>query len=193
MNAEAQNQPLSESRLVAAYVADLERVLAQSAEKDEIVASVREHITEALDAGPQDTEAVQRVLEELGPVERIAREAGIGAAVRAEAAPRPTSWGAGAAAVAAFLSLLLVFVMPFIAVPLAIGALIAGIVTFPRGPSQRSPADWLAIGVSTASLLIALLGALFLLPQGDPAVVPAGSVPGESAPAAAETDPSNPE
>lgn len=177
MNADAQKQ-LTDSPLINAYLASLERALIASPDREEIVSSVREHITDALGVGPWDADAVRTVLNELGPVERIASlsEASTGVA---EPEIPSKSWGAVAATAAAFLSLVLVLVVPFVAVPLAVGALVAGLVTLPRKPLRRRSTDWLAIGLSAATLLIALLGALFFLPQGEP--VPAG--PGSSAPA----------
>ncbi|MBD7996398.1 hypothetical protein H9639_13925 [Arthrobacter sp. Sa2CUA1] len=179
MNADAIKKPLPDSPLVAAYLADLEHALAHSADREEIVASVREHIIDALDAGQHAPEAVRTILHELGPVERIAREASGSAA---EPESRTATWGNVAATVAAFLSLILVFILPFVAVPLAFGALVAGLVTFPRGSSRRRAVDWLPILISAASLTITLLGALFFLPAGDP--VPAGPALEQSVPAA---------
>ena len=178
MNADAIKKPLPNSPLVVAYLADLEHSLAHSADREEIVASVREHIIDALGSGQHAPEAVRTILDELGPVERIVREASGSAAEREGHA---ASWGNVAATVAAFLSLVLVFILPFVAVPLAFGALIAGIVTFPRGSSRRSAVEWLPILISITSLLITLLGALFLLPQGDP--VPASPALEQSVPA----------
>ena len=74
MNADAVNKKLPESSLISAYLTSLERALAQSEDRDEIVASVREHIADALSAEEDvpDPRAVRLVLDELGPVERIA-------------------------------------------------------------------------------------------------------------------------
>lgn len=181
MKAESIKEQLPNSPLIAAYVTSLERALAHSEDRDEIVASVCEHIVEALcDTDPADPETVRLVLEDLGPVERIAALSGATTPGSEPAAP-PNSWAAKAAAMAAFLSLVLVFVIPFIAVPLAIGALLSGLLMLPGNSSRRGPTAWLAITVSTASLLIALLGAAFFLPQGEP--VPASPESEQSAPA----------
>lgn len=179
MKAEITKEQLPNSPLIAAYVTSLERALAHSEDRDEIVASVCEHIVEALrNTDPADPERVRLVLEELGPIERIATFSG--ASTPGVNAVVPTPWAANTAAVAAFLSLGLVFVLPFIAVPLAIGALLSGLLMLPGNSSRRGPTAWLAITVSTTSLLIAILGALFLLPQGEP--VPASSFPAQTAP-----------
>lgn len=180
MKAEFIKEQLPDSPLITAYVTSLERALAHAEDRDEIVTSVCEHIVEALgDSDPADPETVRSVLEELGPVERIAAVSGATTPGGESDAPS-NSWAAKAAAVAAFLSLVLVYVLPFIAVPLAIGSLLSGLLMLPGNSSRHGPA-WLAIAVSTASLLIVLLGALFFLPQGDP--VPAGSVPDQAVPA----------
>lgn len=180
MKAEITKEQLPNSPLIAAYVTSLERALAHSEDRDEIVASVCEHIVEALrNTDPADPERVRLVLEELGPIERIATFSGASTPGVNPVVPS-NSWAANTAAVAAFLSLGLVFVLPFIAVPLAIGALLSGLLMQPGNSSRRGPAAWLAITVSTTSLLIAILGALFLLPQGEP--VPASSFPAQTAP-----------
>ena len=173
MSADAKNKHLTDSPLVAAYLTSLESALAHSPDREEILSSVREHITDALGPGSQDPQAVRSVLAELGPVEQIANLSDASMAAGLESPS--TSWGSVAATVAAFLGLVLVFILPFAAVPLAVGALVAGLVTLPRKPFRRRSTDWLAISVSTATLLIALLGALFILPQGEPEPADPGS------------------
>jgi hypothetical protein len=62
--------------LIEVYLQDLERALAgsEAAERDDVVCSVREHIDLFLAGEPITEERVRQVLDNLGPVERIARE-----------------------------------------------------------------------------------------------------------------------
>ncbi|GAA3287804.1 MULTISPECIES: HAAS signaling domain-containing protein [Arthrobacter] len=187
MNADAVNKKLPESSLISAYLTSLERALAQSEDRDEIVASVREHIADALSAEEDvpDPRAVRLVLDELGPVERIANLS-TEISPSAEALPASRPWGTVIASIAAGLSLILVFIVPFVAVPLAVVTLISGILILNKG-RRRSPAAWLPIIVSTVTLLAALIGAAFFLPKGE--AVPGPAHPAQSVPPPGETTP----
>lgn len=193
MNADAANKQLPDSPLISAYITSLERALAQSEDRDEIVASVREHIVDALGAenGTPEPRAVRIVLDELGPVERIASFSTEMKSSTEGPHGSEKPWGTIIASVAACLSLVLVFVIPFVAVPLAAAALASGILILVLGKSRshRSPATWFPIIISSVTLLVALVGAAFFLPSGEP--VPGPSNPAQSVPPPGETTPTD--
>lgn len=149
--------------LVAAYLDDLDRALsgADDGERRDVLASVREHIDEAMAGGRgQD---VGRVLDDLGPVEHIAREASDHhqPALHDEIHPSPSSalW----LAVAAGLALGLLIFIPFIAVPLAI---VVGVLAIIGIRERRQPAVLYkaAAGLSATTLVFALVAGLTLAP-----------------------------
>lgn len=148
-----------------AYLDDLDRALtgADARERADTLASVQEHLTEALPENPT-TEDVRRVLAELGPVDMIASTA-------TDAAPATNSSRSAArlavvALAAAVAGALLLLPVPFIAVPLAVIALVAAIVHLRSGTSGRQLA-WAALTVAALTLLAAAALALSLLAASD--------------------------
>lgn len=148
--------------LVAAYLADLDRALigAHPQERADTLAAVREHLDAALDED-HDKEAALAVLADLGPVERIAASA-------TPAAERPvpkvdTDWTARALLTCALVALAIVWAVPWVAAPVAIGTLIMASVQVRRG-SRRSGTIYASIVLSVVTLLVAAVMALVLLP-----------------------------
>lgn len=174
MNATRNGSNGARHPLVMAYLDSLERELAGSENRSEIVQSVREHIDEALATAPEPSDAttVQEVLNELGPVERIsAVEERPAAAV----APR-RQWGLLLAGVLAVISLGLVLILPFVSIPMAIATLAIGVVSLVHRTESRG-AGWTVVIVSTLTLLVALAAWFFFLrpvpgPIGDPTGIP---------------------
>lgn len=154
----SQNQhPMAE-----AYLADLDRALSSSDphERAETMSAVREHLADAVT--PDATaEQVRRVLDELGPVEVIA-------ASTTQSAPSPTPERGGidglaiSSIIAAVAGMLLLVPAPFIGVPLALIALIAGIVHLRSARRGRSLA-WSAVAVAALTLTMAIVAAMTLL------------------------------
>ena len=149
--------------LVEAYLADLDRALRGSDPREhaEILASVAEHIDEALPDAPS-TGDVSRVLAELGPVDAIA-------ASTTPAEPHdtghPPRWLPALSLAMAGASLALLLLNPFVALPLALAALVMGLVQLRADTSSR-PLTWAAVAVSTATLLGAAILAFLLLSVG---------------------------
>ncbi len=145
--------------LVVAYLGDLDRALSSTdaQERSDTLASVTEHLTEALggDAEPT-TDQVQAVLDELGSVERIAA-----ASTPASAASSSTlevnepQRGEWAAPVLLGVSILSLFI-PFVGALLAIGCLIAAIVRLKRETRRRGLLH-ATIAVSLVTLVITAL------------------------------------
>jgi len=153
--------------IVDSYLRSLDRALAGRDDHAEILESVREHIDEALSApagNESDSERVQRVLGELGPVERIA------AALPEDptaAAPADTIWADVVIMLAAFASIALIIFVPFAAIPLAVTTLTWSIVGLVRvkQPSRRLGFLRVTVVASTLSLLLVAFAAAFLLPS----------------------------
>lgn len=151
--------------LVAAYLDGLDAALAGAdpQERADVLASVREHLADALagDEAPS-AERVRTVLDELGSVEQIAAAASPGASPVAAAstgsAPEPadasdrSTWLPGLLLALAIVS----FFLPLVGTALALGALIASALLL-RGPSPRRPVLKATLGVSIASLAVNVL------------------------------------
>lgn len=150
--------PMTHHPLVDAYLADLDRSLAGAdpRERAETLAAVREHIDEALQERP---DAVREVLAELGPVDAIA------ASTTPAPAPRTPSRLPAVTLLVAVVGLAVLVVNPFVAVPLALTALVLAVVQL-RRHRPRPALSWAALVVAAATLLAAALLALTLLPAG---------------------------
>jgi hypothetical protein len=128
--------------LIEAYLADLERALydLDPAERDDVVAPVREHIDAAMsEYGLEPTEhEVEELLGQLGSVDQIARDASDGADRSGRDALDTGAGDGWISVVLASLSLVL-FWFPLVAVPLALGAGIAAAIRMrsARGPAGR--------------------------------------------------------
>lgn len=174
---DAENQP----RLIAVYLADLERALADAdpRERAETLAAVRDHIADALAGHPSPTpEQVQQVLADLGSVEQIASAASPISAVPPPG-QEPRWLGAGLLAVS-IAALAVAGFVPWLAAAVAIGCLVVAFVTRHRVPRQRRLVRAAAI-VSVLTLLASATWAASLLPasnhiQNEPAIpAPSGA------------------
>ncbi|GHG49428.1 hypothetical protein GCM10011331_11980 [Flavimobilis marinus] len=162
--------------LVEAYLADLDRALRGSdpRERAETLASITEHLDEALGNAPS-TDAVRQVLAELGPVDAIAAST---TPAEPHHAAQPPRWLPALSLAMAGASLALLLLNPFIALPLALAALVMGIVQLRSDASSR-PLTWAAVAVSTATILGAVILAILLLSvsqDDDPVPSPRESV-----------------
>ncbi|WP_024285221.1 hypothetical protein [Cellulomonas sp. KRMCY2] len=168
--------PVFLNPLVSAYLDDLARALSgvEESERGDVVASVGEHIEAALGDGEPTAADVRTVLEHLGPVERIAAAAEPGLTVtvvrdpaggRPEAAPGWSAWAGPVLIALAGLSLALVPVNPFVAVPLAVvvGAVAVAGMRRHRGVTGLFVA---AGAVSALTLVLSIALALTLLSAG---------------------------
>ncbi|NYI42105.1 HAAS signaling domain-containing protein [Demequina lutea] len=191
--------------LVAAYLSDLEQALSSVDQQERIdtIASVREHLTDALgvdglgaEAEPT-TERVKAVLHELGSVEQIAASATPSSAAPASIPPASTppssasptgqkqegGWAAPALLAASIVSL----VIPLFGAVLAIGCLVAAIVLLRSGAPRRGFLK-ATMAVSIATLVVNVLlvaGSLALFNVRSDVT----SVPGEPVPASASYAP----
>ena len=170
--------------LIDAYLADLGHALSDldASERDDVVASVREHIDTALSEHDHEPTAheVEALLGQLGSVDQIARDAGDGTE-RLERSARNIGSRDGWIPVAlAGLSLVL-FWFPLVAVPLALGAGIAAAISIrsARDPAKRRYR--IAITLSVATVLILILLGLGLVAGGS-STGPVGEQPIESVP-----------
>lgn len=165
--------PVLQNPVVSAYLADLARALSgvEESERADVLASVREHVEAALGDGEPTSDEVRTVLEHLGPVERIAAAAEPGptmTVVRVEAAPgRPgrPGWVAPVLIALAGLSLALVPVNPFVAVPLAVVVAVVAVVGA-RGHRGASGVFVAAGVVCVLTLVLSVALALTLLSAG---------------------------
>lgn len=169
--------------LVVAYLADLDRALAGTDphERADTVAAIREHIDDALDGAPQDTATTMAVLADLGPVERIAATATPAAAALPVApAPAPTHEGRSMVLLGcAVFSLFLVFALPWVAAPIAVGTLIVTVLHLRRSGGGERYLRAAAV-LSIATIIVAALLATLLLSTGDNGPSPDDVVPVES-------------
>lgn len=152
--------------LVVAYLDDLERALAPAdgQERRDTIASVTEHLTDALggDAEPT-TEQVQAALADLGPVDQIAAGATPASATPTSATPvsatpasapvpadepRRRDWVAPTLLGVSIVSL----VLPLFGALLAVGCIVAAAVLL-RSESPRRGLLRATIGVSIATLV----------------------------------------
>lgn len=180
MNTDSRKTKMTNHPLVHSYLTNLARALGETEDRDEVLESVREHIAEALatHADPTDGKTVQKVLDELGPIERIiAMQAEPPAAAHA----LTRSWAPISVGIIAVASLALVLVMPFVAIPLALSCLTIGVVAATQKAPQRKRAPWVIIVIISAlTLAIALFGVLFSLPGGTTTVVPQSPTPADT-------------
>lgn len=169
--------------LVAAYLSDLERALSAADQQERIdtIASVREHLTDALgvdglgaDAEPT-TEQVRAVLDELGSVEQIAASATPASAPPAEKR-QEGGWAAPALLAASIVSL----VIPLFGAVLAIGCLITSVLLL-RGGAPRRNVLHATVAVSIVTLVLTAVLVLFSLAffnvNGSSTSVSGGPVP----------------
>ncbi|PRX46166.1 hypothetical protein B0I33_108313 [Prauserella shujinwangii] len=176
------------SELVDAYLADLDRALrhADPASRDEVVSTVAEHIDHALAERPQPvgTRDVEEVLTALGPVERVAagtdRDPGApDPALRSAPWPR---WTAPLVLVLGAVSIPLVPLNAWLALPTAVVAIVLGVLGA-RAHQGRSKRPYQA-GAALGGLALVLLAAAALasLRAGSDAPQPSPPVPVTSAP-----------
>ncbi|PWJ54439.1 Uncharacterized membrane protein [Quadrisphaera granulorum] len=168
--------------LVQAYLADLERALvgADPRERADVLDGVREHLQESLgDDGAAEAVRVQRVLADLGPVERIAAQA-TSAVPPATASPEPARGDVTSlVALVAAIGAAAVFFIPFVSIPVAVAALVTSLVHL-RSPEANRRRCWTASAVSTAVLVLTAAAAVLLLPVST-VVVESGPVPAATA------------
>ena len=170
--------------LIDAYLTDLEHALSglDANERDDVVASVGEHIETALSEYDREptVHEVETLLGQLGSVDQIARDAGDGAAHRDGNAQEAATRDGWIPVALAGLSLV-TFWFPFVAVPLALGAGIAAAISIrgARGPAKRRYR--LAIILSVATILTGFLLGLGLVAGGS-STGPVGDQPIESEP-----------
>ncbi|WP_066460307.1 HAAS signaling domain-containing protein [Sanguibacter suarezii] len=161
--------------LVVAYLADLDRALAGTdpQERTDTLASIREHIDEALDGAEQDTATTMAVLASLGPVERIAATA---TPAPSSAPPTPAAHGSHpwlpvvllSCSVVAFI---LVFAVPWVATTVAVATLVLAIMALRRG-SDRAGLLRTSIVLSIGAIVVSVLLMVFLLATSSPEPVP---------------------
>lgn len=157
--------------LVEAYLADLDRALsgADPREREDAIAGVREHIESLLAEGQHDSTTVEAVLGQLGPVEQIASEA-------TPAMHDTSGWPSTTGAILlglSVLSALLALLIPFAAVPLALGVGITAVMGARRANADKG-LYWAALSLSAAALVVVALGAFFALRADREGPVPAG-------------------
>jgi uncharacterized membrane protein len=156
---------LVQRQLIDAYLFDLDHALSglDESERADVLVSVREHISDALSERPAPLSAadVEAVLNQLGPVERIASAANIHTAVpRAVGTGEDHSWSKGTAAVLVALSIVSLVILPmfFLALPLALGVTICAVigVRANRGSASRVP-YWIATALGSLTIFIGLI------------------------------------
>jgi HAAS domain-containing protein len=174
MSMDTRGPKMTHDPLITAYLGDLERALADAdpVDREEVLASVREHIEESLGDGEPDPSAVAAVLEHLGPVERIAAEARGGAAGGAAARIEPVEvrpvdewpanersqaerpWSSGPVLLgAAVFSLVTLLFLPLLDVPLAIAVVVLGVMGARR---HRGAAGqyWAAVTIGALTVVV---------------------------------------
>lgn len=164
MSAESKEPSITDNPLVAAYLRSLDRALIGTENQQEVIESVREHIAEALAADGADSAnsaLVHEVLNDLGPVERIASTQGAAGPIPP---PMEPAWPVVIAVIIAGASLPLAFAAPLIAAGIAIVALVWSIVRLRGAGSRSHPALLLTVIIlSSLTLVVTLIGAIFLL------------------------------
>jgi len=165
--------------LVRAYLAELTSALdgAAPAERDEVIQMVREHIDLALGSSPAaGDDEVRTVLRSLGSPHDVAAGADparSGGPVLPSPVPR---WLGIAALTTGAVSLLLVVLVPLLSAPLAVVALVGGLIGM---RADRGPGRWrfkLAAALGGLSAVILVVLSLTLLGAGQE-VVPDEPVP----------------
>jgi hypothetical protein len=156
---------MTQDPLVESYLADLDRALTDvdPTERAEVLASIRDHLVQSLGDGDHDPIAVTTVLEQLGPVERIAAEARGGEAH--PVAGGRTGWlrvQGGVLLGAAVFSLVTLFFLPLIDVPLAIAIIVVAIVCI-RRRRLGLRLYWAAAAIGVLTLIVAAIAAAGLL------------------------------
>lgn len=153
--------------LVAAYLQDLDRALAgaDDGERQDVLASVEEHIEEAMASGRHQDQDVGGVLDRLGPVERIAREVTARGTPALDQATEGSQLSGYGLAVAAGVALGLLVFVPLLAVPLA---LVVGVLAISGIRERRQPGwlYWAAAGLSVVTLLTAVWAGVTLVAAG---------------------------
>ena len=167
--------------LVAAYLTDLERALATTDphEREDTLAAVREHIEDALGGAPQDAATAQAVLSDLGPVERIAATATPADRPTVVAPAASTDLTSAGLLLFAAASFAVVFALPLVAAPVAVGTLVGTLVQLRRTRGQRGMLR-AGLALSIATLLVTVLMAMFLLSASPGAPVPGDVEPAQS-------------
>ncbi|HEX8497898.1 MAG TPA: hypothetical protein VF661_11950 [Actinomycetales bacterium] len=172
------------SPLVDAYLSELADALSEANPRDraDIIAGIEEHLEHSL-SKDRDPAHVRQVLDALGPADRIAAEAGIEAPARE--ATVPASWLASTGLVVAALSVVLLAVNPFAAVPAALVAVVLCLISLRVEPQHRRRAG-AGLGVAAVPIVFALVVMSFLMSiRGTSEVVPARSDPVTTASATA--------
>ncbi|MDO5503830.1 MAG: DUF1700 domain-containing protein [Actinomycetia bacterium] len=168
-------KPAVRHPLVQAYLADLDRALTGSEEREraETLSAITEHLDQRLSHGADEAE-VRRVLGELGSVDTIADTATPQAAVAHEERSHPLAAIALASAVAAAV---LLIVMPFVALPLAVLALTVGLIhLITRRPGRGMAVAGVILATATLLASIVLAFTLFATDSGEPQSDPAQPV-----------------
>ena len=176
MSAKSKRSPIANQPIAVAYLVSLDRALVGSENREEIVASVREHIEDALgqvDGDSDEGAIVQKTLKNLGPVERIVSMQGVDSPVDSPVDSSTESrWQVSLFAILAAASLVLVFVVPIVAILLATVALTWGIFQLRRSDRHRSRSMMiLVVVISGLTLVIAILGTIFLLPRSSSSTI----------------------
>ena len=170
MTAVQPDGPARKLPLVDAYLGDLERALGglEESERADVVAAVSEHIEAYLAQSDGSAADVAAVLEHLGPVERIAREAwdatpAVLVVPSATATDRTTwpTWSASGFVVLAAVALSLIVVDPYLALPIALAT---GAVSTVGARRQPRPVGvyWAAVALSGLAVIIAIGAAMSL-------------------------------
>jgi hypothetical protein len=149
-------------RLLTAYLADLDRALlaVDPQERADTLASVREHVADALAGAVDPTdEQVRRIVDELGPVERIAA-----ACTPAVPGPPPDGgqWVGPALFISSVVSLALVVIVPWLAITIAAVCLVVTLIRLRRPGGPRALLRAAAV-LSAVTLLATLAAAAFFL------------------------------
>ncbi len=170
--------------LVAAYLADLDRALigADPQERADTLAAVSEHIDESLAGVDEPTgEQVRRVLDELGPVDRIAAAATPAPPATPTGPQTDDRWIGPAVLGAAVASVVLLVAAPVLGAGgflvltpvLALATLVVCIVRL-RRPTHHRGLLQAAAALSAVVLLATVVFSVVLLPVGPNNLEPAG-------------------
>lgn len=150
--------------LVLAYLDDLDRALAtaDSQERLDTLTAVNEHLVDALGSEAATDAQVRAVLDDLGPVERIAAAS---TPVQPRAEVPAAVWLAPALLVASLLALALVPLMVWLAAVIALGCLVTSLIHLRRGSGSRSLVR-AAAAISVVTLVVTAVLAVTLLAGG---------------------------